>query len=95
MTKRTSDSFFFTISADEVNTSSELKILKNQVKLCNLTTTNKERVVLQGRLGKNNPNAWKYSIKTPRAQSSSSGAHSHQRIRNCDAAFFDVYVYSK
>ena len=57
-----------------------------------------KRVVLQGRLGKNNPNAWKYSKKTKENDPKNfagSGAHSHQRIKKADAAHHDVYVYNK
>ena len=57
-----------------------------------------KRVVLQGRLGKNNPNAYKYSMKTKKNDPKSfagTGAHSHQRIKKADAAHHDVYVYKK
>ena len=65
-----------------------------------------KRVVLQGRLGKDNPNAHKYSKNAPRAKyadgkrvnsdvSGKSGAHSHQRIQKADAAHHDVYVYDR
>jgi chemotaxis receptor (MCP) glutamine deamidase CheD len=57
-------------------------------------------------LGKDNPNAHKYSKDAPSAKykdgkrvnsdvSGKSGGHSHQRIQKADAAHHDVYVYDR
>jgi len=97
---RTSSSFQFTHKPGDAESEKKLADLKAQHK-----GTNK-RVVLQGRLGKDNPNAHKYSKDAPKAtyangkrtnvdQNAKSGAHSHQRIRKADAAHHDVYVYDK
>jgi hypothetical protein len=51
------------------------------------------RVVLQGRMGENNPNAHKYSVKNP--PNVWSGSHSHQCIKLSDAATADVYIYNR
>jgi len=52
------------------------------------------RVMLQGRMGKNNPNAYKYSVKNVQ-NLWPFGAHSHQRIKLADAATADVYIYNR
>jgi hypothetical protein len=97
---RKSDSYQFTHKPGDAESEKKLADLKKSVK-----GTGK-RVVLQGRLGKDNPNAHKYSKSAPRAQykdgkrvnsdvSGKSGGHSHQRIQKADAAHHDVYVYDR
>ena len=86
---RYSDSYKFTHYPGDPESEKKLADLKASVK-----GTNK-RVVLQGRLGKNNPNAYKYSKFAPPEISASSGTHTHDRIRTADAAHHDVYVYNK
>jgi hypothetical protein len=88
---RYSDSYKFTHKPGDTESEKKLADLKAKTK----GTGN--RVVLQGRLGKNNPNANKYSMKNPAAKEriSMSGSHSHQRIAKADAAHHDVYVYRK
>lgn len=56
-----------------------------------LNGTRRRRVMLQGRMGENNPNAYKYSVKNP--PNVWSGSHSHQCIKLSDAATADVYIY--
>jgi hypothetical protein len=101
--ERYSPSFKFTYKPGNNADEKKLAELKASVK-----GTNK-RVVKQGRLGKDNPNAHKYSINAPAAVwdqdkgkwlqdkelNAQSGGHSHQRIQTADAAHFDVYVYRK
>lgn len=97
---RKSTSYQFTHKPGDPESEKRLSDLKASVK-----GTGK-RVVLQGRLGKDNPNAHKYSKNAPRAQykdgkrvnadvSGKSGGHSHQRIQKADAAHHDVYVYDR
>lgn len=97
---RKSTSYQFTHKPGDPESEKRLADLKASVK-----GTGK-RVVLQGRLGKDNPNAHKYSKDAPRAKyvdgkrvnsdvSGKSGAHSHQRIQKADAAHHDVYVYNR
>ena len=97
---RKSDSYQFTHKPGDEESEKKLADLKKSIK-----GTGK-RVVLQGRLGKDNPNAHKYSKNAPRAKyvdgkrvnsdvSGKSGAHSHQRIQKADAAHHDVYVYNR
>ncbi len=88
--ERTSGSYQFTHTPGDAESEKKLADLKAQHK-----GTGK-RVVLQGRLGKNNPNAHKYSkANFGKPGSASSGAHTHQRIKKADAAHHDVYVYDK
>jgi len=98
--ERKSSSYQFTHKQGDPESEKRLADLKASVK-----GTGK-RVVLQGRLGKDNPNAHKYSKDAPRAKyvdgkrvnsdvSGKSGAHSHQRIQKADAAHHDVYVYDR
>jgi len=51
------------------------------------------RVCLRGRLGKNNPNAWKYQMR--QKAYTGCGAHPYQMIHLSDAAYFDVYIYER
>jgi chemotaxis receptor (MCP) glutamine deamidase CheD len=97
---RKSDSYQFTHKPGDAESEKRLADLKKSVK-----GTGK-RVVLQGRLGKDNPNAHKYSKDAPWGKykdgkrvnsdvSGKSGGHSHQRIQKADAAHHDVYVYDR
>jgi hypothetical protein len=87
---RYSDSYKFTHKPGDTESEKKLADLKAKTK----GTGN--RVVLQGRLGKNNPNAHKYSVKPGGGKSDGqSVSHSHQRIAKADAAHHDVYVYRK
>ena len=87
---RYSSSYQFTHKPGDEESEKKLSDLKKSVK-----GTDK-RVVLQGRLGKNNPNAHKYSkANWGKPGSASSGGHTHQRIKKADAAHHDVYVYDK
>lgn len=65
--------------------------LRTVVKLANAAFGDfepRKYVKLQGRLGKDNPNAWKYRR--------GSGVHiDHQAIRLADAATADVYIYNR
>ena len=56
-----------------------------------------ERVVLMGRLGKENPNAQKYKDRYAANKKIKNhfGGHPYQYIAKEDAAYFDVYVYLK
>lgn len=88
--ERYSSSYQFTHKPGDAESEKKLSDLKAATK-----GTGK-RVVLQGRLGKNNPNAHKYSKAVwGKPGSASSGAHTHQRIKKADAAHHDVYVYDK
>jgi hypothetical protein len=98
--ERKSSSYQFTHKPGDAESEKKLADLKQSVK-----GTGK-RVVLQGRLGKDNPNAHKYSKDAPSAKyvdgkrvnsdvSGKSGGHSHQRIQKADAAHHDVYVYNR
>jgi len=98
--ERNSSSYQFTHKPGDAESEKKLADLKKSVK-----GTGK-RVVLQGRLGKDNLNAHKYSKNAPSAQykdgkrvnsdvSGKSGGHSHQRIQKADASHHDVYVYNR
>lgn len=64
--------------------------LRTVVKLGNSAFGTTQYVKLQGRLGKNNPNAWKYSQKPGQ------GIYWRaQCIRLPDAVTADVYVYER
>lgn len=57
------------------------------------------RVVLKGRLGENNENAFKYAKSGQMHKHCwvrhMFGAHSHQNIKLDDAAYADMYVYER
>lgn len=64
--------------------------LRTVVKLGNSAFDTTQYVKLQGRLGQDNPNAWKYR------QRRSGGIYGRaQCVRLADAATADVYVYNR
>lgn len=67
--------------------------LRRLVKVEDELNGTRRYVKLQGRMGKNNPNAHKYSVKNPAYVWS--GSHSHQCIKLGDAAYADVYIYNR
>lgn len=68
-----------------------LESIRNAVKISNKMTGKKLYVKLQGRLGEDNPNAWKY-----RVGSWKNGGYSNcQSVRLPDAQRADVYVYER
>jgi len=72
--------------SDEAN----LNVLKDYVSAMNRLNGSTEYVKLQGRLGENNPNAWKYR------QMRFGGIYGRaQCIRLPDAETADVYVYTR
>lgn len=85
--QRYSSSYQFTHKPGDEESEKKLAGLKKMVK-----GTGK-RVVLMGRLGKDNPNAHKYA-KGGSAAAGKSG-RAHQYIHKKDAAHHDVYVYDR
>ena len=64
--------------------------LRTVVKLGNAAYGTTQYVKLQGRLGQDNPNAWKYRLRC------NGGIYSRaQCVRLSDAATADVYVYDR
>ena len=71
---------------------------ESEKKLADLKAQHKgsgNRVVLKGRLGKDNPNAQKYKDAAKANKGRGYGAHAYQTIKKSDAAHHDVYVYKK
>lgn len=67
-----------------------IRCLRSVVKLGNVIFDDNKYVKLQGRLGKDNPNSWKYR---PRDKG---GIYGRSKcIRLADAATADVYVYQR
>lgn len=65
-----------------------VEALRKSITAENIWNGNQKYVKLQGRLGTDNPNAWKYHI--------GSGVYSRaQCVRLPDAATADVYVYNR
>ena len=72
--------------------------IRRGVKTSNLATTKKFYVKLQGRLGNNNPNAFKYSKNASRSWTwayQTFGPHNHRTIRLADADHVDLYIYER
>ena len=61
-----------------------LNEIRKAIKIVNKNNNQPYRVVLSGRLGKNNPNAWKYGL-----------TRHHSCVWKEDAVKFDVYVYER
>ena len=70
-----------------------VETLRRLVKVEDELNGTRRYVKLQGRMGKNNPNAYKYSIKN--RPNTRYGSHSHQCIKLGDAAYADVYIYNR
>jgi hypothetical protein len=66
--------------------------LKKQVKAEDEKEGTRRRVVLQGRMGKNNPHADKYKKGGSEFRR---GSHAHQRIKLGHAQHADVYVHDR
>lgn len=100
MKSRTSTSYVFTANAKSADDLAKIDALRQTVKAINYMQRDYEkdtgqeqaryRVCLRGRLGKNNPNAWKYKI---RQFGNSAIRNPYRMIRQADAAYLDVYVY--
>lgn len=88
-----SDTYQFTVEMKDgkpVTKTELLNALREEVAMTNGIFQSKFYVKLQGRLGKNNPNAWKY-----RARYNGGIYGRAQCVRLADAAFADVYVYGR
>lgn len=89
MSKHQSKNYVTTLDPMSSVDMEKLQTIKDTVKACNAYELKKKRVCLRGRLGKNNPNAWKYKHRC--------GWHGrsngYQMIRLADARYWDVYVY--
>ena len=100
---RYSENYVFTAKAASADDLQKIETLRQTVKAINHMQRQYEkdtgqqqtryRVCLRGRLGKNNPNAWKYQMR--QKAYTGRGAHPYQMIRLSDAAYFDVYVYER
>ena len=93
---RTSTSYYATVKMIDGKVAPEDQALvdgiKTVVKLSNnISDARPQRVKLQGRLGENNPNAWKYR----RGSWSKGGYGMCQSVRLADAQTADVYVYDR
>lgn len=80
---RTSTNYVATLDPNSTFDMEKLQIIRNTIKTLNKFNTNKFKVSIKGRLGKNNPNAFKYKNKRV------------VTIKQEDAARYDVYIYEK
>ena len=71
-----------------------VETLRRLVKVEDELNGTSRRVTLQGRMGENNPNAYKYSVKNANANAWS-GSNTHQCIKLGDAATADIYIYNR
>jgi hypothetical protein len=91
--KNRTDTYRFTVEMKNgipVTNTGILNELRSNISLTNRVTRSRLYVKLQGRLGENNPNAWKY-----RARYNGGIYGRAQCVRLADAAFADVYVYER
>lgn len=94
MNTRTSDSYVTTVDHHSEKGKALIAALRKYVKAEDEYTEGPQRrVCIKGRMGKNNPNAYKYSIKGK--QVSWYGSHSHQTVKLADAARADIYIYNR
>ena len=87
------NSYQFTVEIKDgksVTKTKSLDALREEVSITNGIFQTQFYVKLQGRLGKNNPNSWKYKARH------NGGIYGRaQCVRLADAAFADVYVYER
>ena len=92
MTRTSAYQFTVRMIDGKVAPSDQSKVdgLRTVVKLGNSAFGFTKYVKLQGRLGEDNPNAWKYMRRYK------GGIYgNHQCIRLADAAIADVYIYDR
>ncbi len=94
--KRYSTSYIETIEHKTEEGRKKIAMARDLLKHMNLASgVPAKRLVLMGRLGKNNPNAVKYrkaaKVKNPWGYRSSA----YQYIKLDDAAYVDMYMYDK
>lgn len=89
--RRESTAFKFTHIPGDEESEKKLQDLKDSVK------GTSQRVLMKGRLGKDNPNAQKYKDAAAAAKKHGKtyGAAAYQTIRKADAKHFDIYVHNK
>lgn len=87
------NSYQFTVEMKDgkpITENKSLSALREEVAMTNGIFQTQFYVKLQGRLGENNPNAWKYKSRR------NGGVYGRaQCVRLADAAFADVYVYER
>ena len=93
---RTSTSYYATVKMINGKVAPEdqatLDGIKTVVQLSNTIGDDRpQRVKLQGRLGENNPNSWKYRVGSYKKGVAYGNC---QSVRLADAQFADVYVYN-
>lgn len=87
-----SKNYMFTYIPGNAESDVEMLQLKEYVKFMLEEFNVRLRIVKAGRLGKNNPNAWKY--RSASRYYKGCGGHPYQYIKKSDAVKFDVYVYN-
>ena len=99
---RTSTSYYATVKMINGKVAPEdqatLDGIKTVVQLSNsIGDARPQRVKLQGRLGENNPNAWKYRVGSYKngPYGKKGGYGNCQSVRLADAQFADIYVYDR
>jgi hypothetical protein len=90
---RTSTSFVTTVDHHSEEGKDLIAAIRKYIKSDDKERGLSRRVCLKGRMGKNNPNAYKYSIKN--IAPPCYGTHSHQTIKLSDALKADVYIYDR
>lgn len=93
MNTRTSEFYVETIDHHSVAGKKRIADLRAKVKADDIRYGYSRRVMLQGRMGVDNPNAYKYSSKN--SPNTGFGSHSHQCIKLADAATADIYIYDR
>jgi hypothetical protein len=91
--KRYSTSYVATVNHHSDEGKALVAAYKALVKAEDKLNSTSRRVVLQGRMGKNNPSAHLYSVNAKEIRSW--GAHTHQAIKLVDAMTADVYIYNR
>jgi len=91
--KRISTSFVTTVDHHSEEGKDLITALRKYIKSDDKERGLSRRVCVKGRMGKNNPNAYKYSVKNTARLGY--GGHSHQTIKLLDALKADLYIYDK
>jgi chlorite dismutase len=84
---RTSQYFIGTYDLHNVQHQEEIKELQK------MASEFKDTIILDGRLGKSNPNAWKYQAKHREFKERNIKKNAYRHIAIEDARYCDLYVY--
>lgn len=86
---RESEAYIGTFDLKDQSDLATIRYLRNLIMRHNKCSSQKGSIAIRGRLGENNPNAFKYRVGPKREY------NTYRNIKLEDAAHADVYIYDK